>query len=88
MKNFKEKEGACLTETRTNAINLNHLNETAGYYQAEAFYVLQERLSSEEIGEMTWFDIMIDDENNMFAVCGEDSLTCDSTCYYIEVQLY
>lgn len=78
-----------LTKTRTNTLNLKHKGY-AGEHSEEAFEKLDGLIDDEKIddeqfpyGECGWFDIMVDDQGNEYAVFGADNMLTDSVAYIL-----
>lgn len=73
-------------------MNLQHKGY-AGEYSQEAFEILDGQIDDEKIddekfpyGETSWFDIMVDDKGNEYAVFGSDNKLTDSDAYYLPLK--
>lgn len=85
-----------ITCTRTNSISFLEPFGYGGEYSNEAWEILADYEELEEIekeandpefpyGACSWFDVMQDENGELYAVFGEDNKMTDSLCYYVEV---
>jgi hypothetical protein len=70
-----------------NALELNFgklipKGKYAGEYQQEAYEIIHNDLSKDELScETAWYDIFVDEEKNEYALYGTDSITSSSNVY-------
>lgn len=80
------KKSDPINKTTSSNLKFERFGKYDGEYENEACSIF----SDDELpqNENSWFDLMKDDEGNVYAVFGEDSLTCpDAEVYYYEVEL-
>lgn len=74
------------TGTISSQMILDHCGDYAGKFQNEAFNLLSEVTDLPEFEENQWCDIMFDRDGNVYAICAQDSLTCQNAwCFYIQL---